>query len=366
MTCWKCDDFVLSELHPLPTFFRLNSQSSAEYHTRQDFVSSQTAFGVDLEAQQSLLAQSGGVHTSSTLHLRGFRFSAKNISFYVYRKALWWIPCLRAERGLLDITLAQGAEADIIFESSQSLDDQEVKSFLNISSVSFRLPGVDFRVRESFHPVLFWIARPLARAALKMAVSWALSSQLHRFLEHVDRSLYSLHIKARQYERRGYSMLAAWIAATTERADAPVPETESPASNPERDDNSHGSGLHVTNKGVIKDLNRNATGGTAMALGIGEQILGAEQHGPEHTGPSGAHGAGSGGRIITELDEETRDFLGDAVQAKRRGQELFEGFQEAVQDAPQLQRRVAEACDNEHDKSPSVTKPWYSDAFDLT
>lgn len=363
----QCDDFVLSELYPLPTFLRFETQSSLEIQQSRDL--DDTGFDTDLEAaREPLLAPPTTLESSSRMFMRGIRFSARDISFFVRRKALWWLPCLREETGLLDVTLTKGAEFDVDFNFREPLQGSG-DSFLDVRSVSAKLPGLDLRVRRSFHPVLLWFARPILRSAIKIMVRWFVSQQLKSFIEEADRKLFATHRQMQLYEHRGFAIVPALMATLSKRDDEAKSEhdkddqenveAEREDESPEEESTAH---TQITGKGVVKTLEQDEEHGkTAFAVGAGEQLL-PNDGGPEHVGPSGPHGSGSAGRIAADLDHKSQD----AQKQLRDSKDVVARVTAAAQKLPHLSERVSEEAQLEAQRpAPTRGPAWYSDAFDL-
>lgn len=365
----QCDDFVLTELYPLPTFLRFETQSSLEIQQSRDL--DDTGFDTDLEAaREPLLAPPTTLESSSRMFLRGIRFSARDISFFVRRKAFWWLPCLREETGLLDVTLTKGAEVHVDFCFREPLQESD-DSFLDVRSVSAKLPGLDLRVRQSFHPILLWLARPILRGAIKVMVRWFVSQQLKSFIEEADRKLFAMHRQMQLYEQRGFAFVPALMATLSKRDDQEAntedneDETESEYNNQEDEASEEESTAHtqITSKGVVKTLEQDEDHGqTAFAVGAGQQLL-PNDGGPEHVGPSGPHGSGSAGRIAADLDRKSQD----AQQQIRDSKDAVARVTAAAQKLPGLSERVSQEAQFEAQRPPPRRGPaWYSDAFDTT
>lgn len=362
---------MLQELYPLPTYFRFNTNSTVAYQSSTDF-SSQNAFDAAsaIEAQDASASNRAPAefHSQSQLFLRGIHFSARDISFYIRRKAFYWLPCFREETGFLDFTLAEGAEADIEFVNTSP--SRESGRFVDVKSVTVRLPGLDLRVRQSFHPWLMWMTRPLVRSALKVALRYVLSSQLKEAIEAGDAKLFKLKQKATAYEARGFATGQAWFAALMERDPAEQvqeeqqqqqqeSQTEERVPSAQRNgDNNQVPGLHFTSKGVVKPLD--AAQESALAVGAGAQLLPDSEAGPEYFGPSGPHGSGSGGRIAAELDAGTKTAVEELRVAQTQGRQAVQQVGEVLRDVPRAPERMHRVEQREARRESTWKSPVFS------
>lgn len=350
---------MLQELYPLPTYIRLDTDTSLAFQSSSD-LRSENVFdaSADLEAQP--------VHefnSRSRLFLRGVHFSARDISFYVRRKAFYWLPCFRVETGFVDVTLSQGAEADIEFVKSS-----KEGRFIDVKNVTVRLPGLDLQVRQSFHPLLMWITRRLVRSALKVALRYVLSNQLKEAIEKGDERLFALKEKANGYEARGFSSSHAWFAAITEKdqvaeqeqqREQEEEEEEEQREQEQEEDQPKIPGMHLTSKGIVKPLDPSEE--TALAVGAGAQILPEQEAGPEHYGPSGAHGPGSAGRIAAELDAGSKAAMNELRNVHSKGQQIVNQVGQTVSDLPRMPQHMQRAEDKEKERASR----WRSPAFNL-
>ena len=120
------DDFVLHSLSFLPSHLQLSNASE-----------------LVLSREASSDRASELTESSGRLYVRGLKVSARDISFWLRRKRWPWLPCLREEWGLIEVSLERkGLEADVSYMLSKGADDEgeDTRSgFLIVQAVRVRL-----------------------------------------------------------------------------------------------------------------------------------------------------------------------------------------------------------------------------------
>ncbi|KAI1786208.1 hypothetical protein LXA43DRAFT_1111273 [Ganoderma leucocontextum] len=215
------------------------------------------------------------VGTLTRVYLQGLQLQLKEVSFYYNDKTATMGPS--EFNGLLEFTLPpQGVDIDIVVRSipntPEGLRERERRtSFVDIQRVDVKLSeDATLTIKESNHPILVTLFRPVMRARLRDAIETVLRQQIRGTLEHLDALAWDVGRRAEVFEDtglpRGASLVAGFwselghIRRTQDRTASLL------------------SGWTATGTGVVKDDKD-----VQFAMGVEPQVLSGEKRGPKGT-----------------------------------------------------------------------------------
>lgn len=275
------------------------------------------------------------VGTLTRLYLQGLQLQLKEVSFYYNDKTTTMGPSEFS--GILEFTLPpQGVDVDVVVRSipntPEGMRERERRtSFVDIQRVDAKVSeDATLSIKESNHPILISLFRPVMRARLREAVEAVLRHQIRGTLEHLDALAWDVGRRAEVFEDtglpRGASLVAGFwselghLRRTQERTASML------------------SGWKATGTGLVKE---DKEGDVQFAMGVEPQVLSGEKRGPK-------------GTFAESLGER-----GDVAQA--------EGVVEQVKEtAREKMRRVRSWKDTMQQKTEEERQRpgWRSEAFE--
>ena len=217
------------------------------------------------------------VGTLTRVYLQGLQLQLKEVSFYYNDKTATLGPS--EFNGLLEFTIPpQGVDIDVVVRSipntAEGLRERSRRSsFIDIQRVDAKVSeDAALAIKESNHPILVTLFRPVMRARLREAIEAVLRQQIRGTLEHLDALAWDVGRRAEVFEDtglpRGASLVAGFwselghLRRTQERTASLL------------------SGWKATGTGVVKeDRERDVQ----FAMGVEPQVLPGEKHGPKGT-----------------------------------------------------------------------------------
>lgn len=262
---------------------------------------------------------------NSTLkvHVDGLRMSARDISFYVFKKTgFQW-----EDSGLLDVSFKKGISFDILLDQASESDRE---TFFKVRKVKVNVSGLSFNLRETQHSIANFIAKPLIRPLVESSLSSALEGAIEDYLQKADLELFALQQRVMAVTRAKPTP-AAYVRALLSSGGS-----------------SKGK-VKTTNRGIIKTGRR---GDYVLAIGVDEQLL------PGKGGPKGY--------------KERKELIHDG---KKQAQKLVGGAKNAAKDAASTAKGAAnnikqQAGDLKAQSDAAKSKAedddgWRSEAFSL-
>ncbi|KAI0055356.1 hypothetical protein BV25DRAFT_1815676 [Artomyces pyxidatus] len=296
---------------------------------------------IDISAPEHAAATTA-VGSLTHVHLKGLQLALKEISFYYNDKTASLGP--GEFTGLAAVTLPpQGVDVDIklrlIPNTPEGLKQREQRAaFHRVERVDIKVnDDVEFQVRNSNHPVLLSVFKPLLNSRLRETLQTVLREQIQTSLESFDAIAYDISRRSEVFADAGLGGGPALAAAFW-----------SEMGRLHKMQGGLFSGWRATGTGIVKEMkSENAQ----FAMGAEPQVLSGEKRGPKGTLSE---------PLKDKLPEMDVDTGGAADQAKGAVGQAKEGAKMGLQKVRAFRDLVEEKREQEVQRSG-----WTSSAFDI-
>jgi len=192
----------------------------------------------------------------------------------------------------------------------------------------------DVSIKQSNHPILLSMFKPLLNASLRGAIEMVLREQIRGGIESLNTILWDIGRRVEVFEDVGLSRGPSLIAAFW-----------SELGRLRRSEDGLFSGWRATGTGVVKDVTSESA---QFAMGAEPQVISGEKHGPK----------GSLSESLTErlpgdtgsLSEQASDVIEQARETVQEGVQRVKSFKVLVEQKTKIE-----------EKNPG----WESNAFDI-
>ncbi|KAJ7069260.1 hypothetical protein C8F01DRAFT_511228 [Mycena amicta] len=312
-------------------FVMENLVSSFQVNPSHVHISNTTEVDVRTSETSDKTTQLG---TSTHIRLQAVQLTLNDVSFYHHDKSSKAPP--QTLSGLAEVKLpAQGIDIDLRIHFIPSADERKKRqAYHQIDHLAVTISGdVELRMRQTNHPVLLALAKPVRNKRFREALGRALSTGLRGALTWLDGIAWDVGRRAEVMRDTGMGNGPALAGAVWSEVGRLVKERKWAIS-------ATGTGLVVEDDGGR---------GAKMAMGAEPQVLSGKKHGPAATGSQRLDKSVEGGADV--------DADADTGAAKRQAQGLGKEVKGQVND---FQRAV-------HDKAARESqKPgWRSEAFNI-
>jgi hypothetical protein len=298
---------------------------------------------VDITTSRATTTTSVGALTH--IRLQALQLALDDVSFWYRDKTSGLGP--KEFTGLMSVTLPEkGVDVDmklrlIPANATGTHSREALKHFHAIEKLDVKISDdVGLEVKESDHPIMLTLFKPLIMARLRIALERALAEQLRAITDWFDGSAYDISQRMQVFEDVGLSKGNALTAAIW-----------SELGRLQRQGILGGGemGVHVTGAGVVVERYEYAESGekekkATFAMGAEPQILSGEKRGPLGIGSESLGEGTAGGEV-------------SGVEMRKRAEELVRGGRREVQTF----KRSIEVKRREEMRRPG----WQSDAFDV-
>ncbi|PCH36984.1 hypothetical protein WOLCODRAFT_20866 [Wolfiporia cocos MD-104 SS10] len=289
---------------------------------------------IDIKATSAGQADTA-VGALTRVYIQALQLSLREVSFYYKDKTASIGP---AEfTGLLEFTLPpQGIDVDIVVRSipnsAEGLKERQRRTrFLDIQRVEARVSEeVDLSIKESNHPILVSIFKPVMLSRFRDALRTVLEEQIRASLDWVDGLAWDIGRRAEVFGDAGLGRGASLIAGLW-----------SELGHLRNGEGGLLGGWAATGTGIVR-RDRDVQ----FAMGAEPQVLSEEKHGPKGT-----------------LSAEVADRMDVDAQVegvKDAAEQVREGAKEGVRKVKSFKDAVAAKAEEERGR-----EGWQSPAFDM-
>ncbi|TFK49777.1 hypothetical protein OE88DRAFT_1662432 [Heliocybe sulcata] len=282
---------------------------------------------VDISAPQDEESKTA-VGAFTHVHVQGMQLALREVSFYYNDKTATVGPA--EHTGIMELTLPpQGIDVDLrvrmLPNTPAGLKEREkLGGFHRVESVDVKVAdGLSFNVRESNHPVLVTMFKPIMTGTVKDTLEKTLREQIRGAIESVDRMAWDVGNRAQVFQDtglpRGASLVAGFWSELGKMARQPGGLTE---------------GWRATGTGVVRrdPTAKKGEDAAVFAMGAEPQVLA-----PEKRGPKGINAEPLKDRLDIDVDANMENAQEGAkgVAAKvgemgKEGVRKVKGFKESV------------------------------------
>ncbi|KAI0319731.1 hypothetical protein OF83DRAFT_1240205 [Amylostereum chailletii] len=309
---------------------------------------------VDITAPENGPATTS-VGSLTHVHLKGLQMKLEEISFYYLDKTAALGPS--EFKGIVGVTLPpQGIDIDIKFRLLPSSPEglkqrQQSAAYHRVERVDVSInEDTEFVVKESNHPVLLTVFKPILNSRLRNTLQTVLREQVRSVLESVDSIMYDVAERTQVFADAGVSRGPALSAAFW-----------SELGRLQRLPGGLMSGWRATGTGLVKEMG-DSSSGAALAMGAEPQILSPEQRGP--IGTMSEPLADKTQRVVREGAEQMDvDVHADASNVRDQAKEGVEEVRKATKEGIRQVRAFKELVE-EKQAVEAKKEGWKSDAFD--
>jgi len=287
------------------------------------------------------------------IQVQAIQLELKDVSFWYKDKKATVGP--GELTGLLGLTVPpQGVSVDLKvrlipenLKGAQSRDSLRRFNIVEVASVNIH-EDVEIAVRESNHPLLVGVFKPLVRRHVKEALEKTMGAQVRGLVEWADGVAWDVRERKKVFEDLGVEGGGAVLAALWSE----IGKLEREASE------SGGSGVGIRTSGTGVILEEQGEKARVLAVGVEPQVLSGEKRGPIGTASEPI------AKKASELSRDVMDVdlpgvvdgqkLGEVKQAAGRaleeGKKTAKGFRQSVEKKQQSEKRK---------------EGWRSEAFDF-
>ncbi|KIL60426.1 hypothetical protein M378DRAFT_187786 [Amanita muscaria Koide BX008] len=310
--------------------------SSFSLHPSHVYIRNITDVDISTSSPQATTKMAMGALTH--IRVQAVRLALDDVSFWYRDKTATIGPS--EFTGLMTVMLPEkGVDVDmkirLIPATTKGPHSREaLKHFHTIDKLEVKISDeIGLEVKESDHPIMLTLFKPLMVARLRSALEKAFAEQLRALIEWVDGIAYDIGERMQVFEDTGLPKGPSFMTALWSEIGRLQRESAEAAGE---------LGVHATRTGVVVERYEMTEGGererkAAFAIGAEPQILSGEKHGP----------LGTGSESLSESMEEVRKRAEGMVKAGRRQIRSF--------------RRSMEMKTKEEEMKAG----WQSDAFEL-
>ncbi|EPQ52477.1 hypothetical protein GLOTRDRAFT_64155 [Gloeophyllum trabeum ATCC 11539] len=302
---------------------------------------------VDISAPQEADTKTA-VGAFTHIHVQGMQLALREVSFYYHDKTASVGP--GEFTGLMELTLPpQGIDIDLrvrmLPNTPAGLKEREkVGGFQKVESVDVKVTdGLAFDVKQSNHPILVTMFKPVMTSVVKNVLETTLREQIRGAIEQVDHMAWDIGNRAEVFQDtglpRGASLIAGFWSELGKMARQPGGLTE---------------GWKATGTGVVRRDPTAPKGAEApvFAMGAEPQILSGEKRGPKGTNSE---------PLKDRLDIDVDASMESAQEGlKGVAQKAGEGVKQGVQKVRSFKESVKQKVEEEKSRPG-----WQSPAFDV-
>ncbi|KAG0700157.1 hypothetical protein DFH29DRAFT_933392 [Suillus ampliporus] len=292
---------------------------------------------VDITAPAGPQSTTTAVGALTHIRMQAVQLALKEVSFFYKDKVATIGP--KDFSGLMEFNLPpKGIDIDLKFRlipnTPQGLKERErLGRFFTIERVEVNVAeDIDMQVKQSNHPILASVFRPVIMLRFREAISRTLEEQVRGLFDTADAVAFDIGRRSEVFKDAGLGPAASVVAAIW-----------SEIGRLRRMDGSLLSGWRATGTGLVKD---DLGGGAKIAMGAEPQILSGEKRGPlgTHAEPLAERipgvdlaGALEGRKPVTERVEQARKeglkqvrSFKQSVEHKKREEENRRGWQSSA------------------------------------
>ncbi|SCV73759.1 BQ2448_6189 [Microbotryum intermedium] len=264
--------------------------------------------------------------TSTTLSISGLRLQAKDISYYLHKKAGWLTV---EDYGMLDIKIGTEGEDDglDVTLTVKNAEESDRESFFKLTRVEVALTGFSISIHDSQHPIRNFFARPALRGCIEKQFVSTLEEQIGAMFQQADRAVYDLNRKAAGARLASPDPLTFLRAVFTPTGPSLISS--------------------ITSTGITKV---GAKGEYILAIGVEEELL-----------PGKRTGLGHKGRDVVSKKRAAESLMEEGVSQYEQVRNTVEEVGEAIgEEAERIQKEARDQARKERRDSG-----WKSQAFDV-
>lgn len=276
---------------------------------------------VDITAPAGSQSTTTAIGTLTHIRMQAVQLALKEVSFFYRDKVATIGP--KDFTGLMEFGLPpKGIDIDLKFllipNTPEGLKERErLGRFFKIEHVGVNVAqDIDMQVKQSNHPILASVFRPVIMLRFREAISRTLEEQIRGLFDTADALSFDIGRRSEVFEDAGLGTASSIVAATW-----------SEIGKLRRLEGGPLSGWRATGTGVIKD---DLSGNTKIAMGAEPQILPGEKRGPLgiHSEPLGERipGADVGGAL-----EGATTAVERVEQAGKEGLQQVQSFKQSVE-----------------------------------
>ncbi len=275
------------------------------------------------------------VGASTHIRLQALQLALDDVSFWYRDKTAGLGP--KEFTGLMTVTLPEkGIDVDMKLKLIPAnvrgpYSRETLKHFNTIEKLEVKISDeVGLDVKESDHPIMLTLFKPLIMARLLVALERALAEQLRAIIDWFDATAYDISNRMVVFEDAGLSKGNALTAAIW--SELGRIQREGILGRGEM-------GVHVTGAGVVVERYEYTESGekkkASFAMGAEPQILSGEKRGPIGTGSESLReemalaGEVTGAELMRKKEEACRQVQSfkRSVEVKGRGEMRRSGWQ---------------------------------------
>ncbi|KAG2360077.1 hypothetical protein BDR07DRAFT_1413625 [Suillus spraguei] len=276
---------------------------------------------VDITAPAGSQSTTTAIGTLTHIRMQAVQLALKEVSFFYRDKVATIGP--KDFTGLIEFDLPpKGIDIDLKFllipNTPEGLKEREsLGRFFKIEHVEVNVAqDIDMQVKQSNHPILASVFRPVIMLRFREAISRTLEEQIRGLFDTADALSFDIGRRSEVFEDAGLGTASSVVAAMW-----------SEIGKLRRLEGGLLSGWRATGTGVIKD---DLSGNTKIAMGAEPQILPGEKRGPLgiHSEPLAERipGADVGGAL-----EGATTAVERVEQAGREGLKQVQSFKQSVE-----------------------------------
>ncbi|KAJ7334757.1 hypothetical protein DFH08DRAFT_939527 [Mycena albidolilacea] len=301
----------------------------------------------DIDVKTSETGQgTTGVGTFTHIRLQAVQLELKDVSFYYNDKTATMPPS--EYTGLLALKMPpKGIDVDIKIRLIPSAEDRAARrAYHHIELLNVEISDdVDLDVRESNHPIMLSLFKPIFNMRFRDALGRSLAGQLRTGLDWLDGVVWDVGQRAEVFSDAGLGRGAALTAAVWSEVGRLSRERR--------------TGWRTTGTGVVLEEHG---GGAKFAMGAEPQVLSGEKRGPIGTGSETVE------KRVGDAIQEVKGQVGAPGDVSQAAKEGAQDVQKHVQGLLREGKKQVNSFQRSVDEKSAVEKRnpgWKSHAFDI-
>ncbi|KAG1775163.1 hypothetical protein EV702DRAFT_1180430 [Suillus placidus] len=299
---------------------------------------------VDITAPAGSQSTTTAIGTLTHIRMQAVQLALKEVSFF-YRDRIATVGP-KDFTGLMEFSLPpKGIDIDLKFRlipnTPQGLKEREgLGRFFKIERIEVNVAeDIDMQVKQSNHPILASVFRPVIRLRFREAISRTLEGQIRGLFDTADALAFDIGRRSEVFKDAGLGTAPSVVAAMW-----------SEIGKLRRMEGGLLSGWRPTGTGVVKD---DLGGNAKIAMGAEPQILAGEKRGPLGIRAEPLAERIPGADVGGALEGATTAFE-RVEQAGKEGLKQVQSFKQSV-----------EHKKREEEKQRGWQRGWQSSAFDI-
>ncbi|CAK5276167.1 unnamed protein product [Mycena citricolor] len=302
---------------------------------------------IDVRTSENAAATTAGVGTYTHIRLQAVQLALKDVSFYYNDKTATFPPS--EHTGLLELKMPpQGIDIDLKIRLIPSAKERESRrAFNQIESLTVNISDdVELTVRESNHPIVLTVFKPIFNMRFRDALGKTLSEQFRAAITWLDAVAYDTGRRSEVFSDAGLGPGSSLMAAVWSEIG--------------RLTKGQSYGWRATGTGLVIE---DDAGQAKFAIGAEPQVLSGEKRGPVGTASESLDKRA--GDAVNALKGEVGGDAQDAKNAAKEGAKDVKKHVEGLVDDGKKQVRSFQRTVERKVTEEKKSKGWKSQAFDL-